>query len=589
MQVRLVDTGINTAYTGNGTSGILIWGAQLELGSTATAYQRISDVNTEVIERFPTATMFTDTAGTTPVTTPGQTVALLLDKSKGLALGSELVTNGDFSSATGWTQNLGWVIGGGVATATATNGYLFQSVASVVAGKYYEYTVTITSYTSGALRFFAGSGAENLSTPMTASGTYTLRVCSRSANQLGVVGANFTGVIDNISAKEIQGNHATQATTASRPTYGIVPLGGRRNLLTFTEQFDNAAWTKDGSTVAISSGPQEWYLASNGVATQSILSQAVSPSADAIFAIDLKADTIRYVRLRYTNVTNSTSVDLDLQTGSSTGLALTDVGGGFYRAYLPFTSGADNTGLINIYLSDTSGGQVIVASASKRIIVRRPQFELGSTATAYQCVTTQYDVTETGVQSLSYLSFDGVDDGMVTNTITPGIDKAQVFAGVRKLSDGSYPTIVEFSANSDGNNGSFLLSSSRSSLLQDYFLQSRGSVIVSTNSSAFAAPSTNVLSGLSDISGDRVTLRVNGTQVGQSTSDQGTGNYLAYQLYIGRRSGATAPFNGQIYSMIVRFGANLDADQIASIERSVGSKTGFFAPAITGVPTIGVS
>ena len=34
-------------------------------------------------------TLFTDTAGTTPVTTPGQTVALALDKSKGLVLGSE--------------------------------------------------------------------------------------------------------------------------------------------------------------------------------------------------------------------------------------------------------------------------------------------------------------------------------------------------------------------------------------------------------------------------------------------------------------------------------------------------------------------
>jgi hypothetical protein len=31
----------STSYTGDGTSGILIWGAQLELGSTATAYQKV--------------------------------------------------------------------------------------------------------------------------------------------------------------------------------------------------------------------------------------------------------------------------------------------------------------------------------------------------------------------------------------------------------------------------------------------------------------------------------------------------------------------------------------------------------------------
>ena len=40
--------------------------------------------------------MFQDRAGTTPVTADGQTVGLILDKSKGLVLGSELVTNGDF-------------------------------------------------------------------------------------------------------------------------------------------------------------------------------------------------------------------------------------------------------------------------------------------------------------------------------------------------------------------------------------------------------------------------------------------------------------------------------------------------------------
>jgi hypothetical protein len=87
-------------HDGSAAVDILIRFPQFEVGSTATEYQRISDVNTEVRERFPEATLFQDTAGTTPVTTPGQTVALMLDKSKGLTLGPELVTNGDFSILT---------------------------------------------------------------------------------------------------------------------------------------------------------------------------------------------------------------------------------------------------------------------------------------------------------------------------------------------------------------------------------------------------------------------------------------------------------------------------------------------------------
>ena len=37
-QIRLVDTGTNTSYTGNGTSGIFLFGAQLEAGAFPTSY-----------------------------------------------------------------------------------------------------------------------------------------------------------------------------------------------------------------------------------------------------------------------------------------------------------------------------------------------------------------------------------------------------------------------------------------------------------------------------------------------------------------------------------------------------------------------
>lgn len=45
------------------------------------------------------STMFQDHLGTTPVTAVGQTVGFIGDKSQGLVLGPELVTNGDFSGA----------------------------------------------------------------------------------------------------------------------------------------------------------------------------------------------------------------------------------------------------------------------------------------------------------------------------------------------------------------------------------------------------------------------------------------------------------------------------------------------------------
>lgn len=66
-------------------------------------------------------------------------------------LGNELITNGDFNSATGWTVQSGWAITGGVARATNIAGaQVYQSVGT--AGRCYLITTVCNSFTSGRLR-----------------------------------------------------------------------------------------------------------------------------------------------------------------------------------------------------------------------------------------------------------------------------------------------------------------------------------------------------------------------------------------------------------------------------------------------------
>ena len=182
----------------------------------------------------------------------------------------------------------------------------------------------------------------------------------------------------------------------------------------------------------------------------------------------------------------------------------------------------------------------------------------------------QYQIDANG---LPYLLFDGTDDWFISPTITPGIDKAQVFAGVRKLSDAAVGMVVESSTTVDTNDGTLNLFGRGAA---GFECRSKGTIVSPASVAGAAAPRTDVLSVLGDISGDRTTLRVNGTQVAQSTTVQGTGNYLAYPLYIGRRGGTSLPFNGRIYSLIVRFGANLDAATITATETYVNSKTGAY-------------
>jgi hypothetical protein len=188
---------------------------------------------------------------------------------------------------------------------------------------------------------------------------------------------------------------------------------------------------------------------------------------------------------------------------------------------------------------------------------------------AYQRVNTATDYDTTGFPP--YLAFNGVDRWMQTATITPGTDKAQVFAGVRKLSDAAQGTVAEFSASLAANNGTFYLAAPNSAAANLAFA-SKGTAAATAIATPFAAPLTSVLTGLGDIAGDVSTVRVNGAATTDVT-DQGTGNYLAYPMYIGRRGGTSLPYNGRIYSLITRFGPNLTAAQIASTETYVNTKT----------------
>jgi hypothetical protein len=598
----LSSDGSSQSLVGLNAAAFDVWGAQLEEGSTATEYQRISDVNTEVRERFPQATLFQDTAGTAPVTTPGQTVALMLDKSKGLTLGPELVTNGGFDTDTDWTKGTGVTISGGVASVTslaAFSDFVRNETSTYTTGTFYEVSVDITAYTSGSIGFLWPATTSFFSGVR----THKFVVAATDSRIRLRTGDTFTGTIDNISVKELPGFHATQPTAAARPTYGIVPATGRRNLLTFTEQFDNAAWTKTSATVTANAAvaPDNTSTADKLVETASNSSHHINAprtlyDGQHTYSVYAKAGERSALFWRLFKASNDWAVAVfDLSNGVVSQTAngsdstftvvsseIESVGGGWYRCSITATSPATTT-IPVIHVANAPSGlafngfgeMTYLGDGTSGIFIWGAQLEVGSTATAYQKVTTAFNVTEAGVESLGYLSFDGVDDWMVTPTITPGIDKAQIFAGVRKLSDAALGIAVEYSATVDTNNGAFYLAAPVAAGTANYLFRSKGTsgVNASYTNAAVAAPITNVLTGLGDIPGDRATLRVNGTQVAQNTADQGTGNYLAYPMYIGSRAGTSLRFNGHLHQLITRFGANLELAQIESTEAYVAGKT----------------
>lgn len=345
------------------------------------------------------STLFQDSAGTIPVTAPGQPVGLQLDKSKGLVRGPELVSNGTFDGGSvGWTLGNGWTISGGRAVHSSVAGAGFLTLnTSLVAGKWYEVTYDTNGGGNSMNFVFAGTF---IAAPTSTGRKKVIGLAGSTPGTTGFQGGGDYS-LDNISIKEIPGNHRYQTTAASRPL---------------------------------------------------------------------------------------------LQKNATTGA--------------------------------------------------------------------------------HYLLYDGVDDFLVTNSVDfTSTDKVSVFAGIRKLSDSAVGAVCELSADINSNNGAFALFAPISTASNTLNFQTKGTLARGLTANGYPAPISAVLSGVGDITGDISILRVNSSEAGRNTGDQGAGNFGNYPLYFGRRAGTSLPFNGHEYSMIIR-GALTSQQDTEKVEGIIAGDVG---------------
>jgi hypothetical protein len=423
-----MSNGATATYAGDGVSGYDITSVQFELGSVATTYQPITTVDAEVIARFPTATLYQDTAGTQPVTTPGQSVGLMLDRSRGLALGPELIINGAFDGGTtGWTvtapgANTITVSSGGVrfvANGSSDTAFLSQGWSGATAvGKTYRMTFDVLPGSTGTLKISTlginSTVGEHVFPSTPGSKSFTL--ISSNVSTIGiarVVGQVADATIDNISVKELPGNHAVQATPANRPIYAIEPAGGRRNLLTgvTSNPVDTSGLTLFGDAAAT-------LAVVSDAAAIAAAGLSASATSGTVFRLNNTAGTTpAYARFNaaITMGTDTWTLSAFVRGSGTTGL---DVNAGTW-------SGSTSQALTAGYQRAASTGQTNTSSNSWRIRATAGtdlyfvlmQAEVGSTATAYQSALTQYNVTEANVPSMSYLSFNGLNFSMSTPSI----------------------------------------------------------------------------------------------------------------------------------------------------------------------------
>lgn len=189
---------------------------------------------------------FQGSTGQTLADDDGENVGLALEQSKWagktlaelIAAQPDLIVNGAFNSDTAWTKNTGWTISAGKAHGEAVASAQLLAPSSAVAavvGRAYLVTYEISNYVSGGVSFVFG-GINGIA--RSSAGTFTeimIAISTATFNMQRRL-VDFTGSIDNISVKEIPGNHGLQATAGARPvrkTGGFLRFDGADdNLLT---------------------------------------------------------------------------------------------------------------------------------------------------------------------------------------------------------------------------------------------------------------------------------------------------------------------------------------------------------------------
>ncbi len=236
---------------------------------------------------------------------------------------------------------------------------------------------------------------------------------------------------------------------------GFLIEEARTNLLTYSEQFDNAAWTKVGTTVSANAA-----TAPDGTTTDDLVKedsttgshsiyQGVSKAASSITytaSVFLKAGpgSQRWPVLFLMESTNGVKTGpIDLTTGSFTGAAsafgsgftlisssITNFGGGIYRVSITATSSTAPSIVLNLPLCNTSGGNsTYTGDNTSGIYAWGAQIEAGAFATSYIPTTSAGVTRNADVCSMRTADIPGFvsNQGAALSVADSSVTGAQAF------------------------------------------------------------------------------------------------------------------------------------------------------------------
>lgn len=222
-------------------------------------------------------------------------------------------------------------------------------------------------------------------------------------------------------------------------------LASKKNLLTYTEQFDNAAWTKSNSTVAANS-----TVSPDGLTTADTIVENTATSTHTItkaiswvagetytFSVYAKAQSARNIRLTFPTTQFggvSSTAYFNLTTGASNNVSSgvtavsENVGNGWFRFSISKAATVSSSGSVIIYIIQDSTTASYLGDNASGIYLWGAQLELNSVMTSYQPIAADYGPFVNGAgQTGSSLNIDGASPDE-TGYLLPG-DYIQLGSG----------------------------------------------------------------------------------------------------------------------------------------------------------------
>ena len=381
-------------------------------------------------------------------------------------------------------------------------------------------------------------------------------------------------VVRATTARRVNSAGLIESVATNVPRLDYPPLGGcpsilvepaRTNLALYSEEFDNAAWTKVGSTISANSttAPNgtttadkliegtllgDHYINRNITNSNSLFSFSVFAKKSERNFLYLNAfatvpNNFTYVPSAYFNLDNGT-----VGTVSSATATIQDYGNGWYRCTLNCTSiFSQLSASVGMYImtATANGVSTYLGNGTSGIFIWGAQAEAGSSPTSYiptvaSSVTRNADViSNTGISSLIN-SEEGV-----------------LYAEISALSNASGSKMISLSDGTTNNNA--------------YIYYNGNTIYADFNSSGVASANMSFVP-TSVLNFNKIALKyklndfalwVNGVKVAFDTSGSVPSSGVFNQLKLSRNSNLD-PFIGNVKSVLV-FPTALTDTQLATL------------------------